>query len=86
VAPAKEISMPTVWRLRVFGFLISQKLQQPTALNLISWRITFRLSYQPSEQCCRISVVGQFDCGRVTGLIATDLGAYLPDDSGRPLG
>src|SRR6266851_6399962 len=43
--------MPTVLRPGVFGFLIGQQLQQPIVLNLISRRITFRLSYQPSVVC-----------------------------------
>jgi len=43
--------MPTVLRLGRFGFLIGQQLQQPIVLNLISRRITFRLSYQPSVVC-----------------------------------
>jgi hypothetical protein len=43
--------MSTVLRLGRFGFLIGEKLQQPIVLNLISRRITFRLSYQPSVVC-----------------------------------
>jgi hypothetical protein len=42
------VSVPTVMRLSVFGFLVGQQLQQPIVLNLISRRITFRLGYQPS--------------------------------------
>ena len=45
------VLMPTVLRLGRFGFLIGEKLQQPIVLNLISQRITFRLSYQPSVVC-----------------------------------
>jgi hypothetical protein len=36
--------MPTVLRLGIFGFLIGKQLQQPIVLNLISLRITVRLS------------------------------------------
>jgi hypothetical protein len=40
--------MRTIQRLAVFGFFVGQQLQQPIELSLISQRITFRLSYQPS--------------------------------------
>jgi hypothetical protein len=43
--------MPTVSRPDVFGFLVGQQLQQPIVLNLISRRITLRLSYQPPVVC-----------------------------------
>lgn len=47
------VLMPIALRLGGFGFgfLIGQQLLQPIVMDLISRRITFRLSHQPSVVC-----------------------------------
>ena len=68
--------MPTVLRPGVFGFLIGQQLQQPIVLNLISRRITFRLSYQPSVVCKVLVVDVALHC---------DLQGYIDESQAAPM-
>jgi hypothetical protein len=54
--------MRTIQRLAVFGVFVGQQLQQPIELSLISQRITFRLSYQPSTMRKVLFVVVALHC------------------------